>query len=118
MSELLLIYLWLKLDSVSTLLTLATCAAGMLLIVLTMWFYIEGVDSTFWSWPPIRRFAIALAILLPISILIPNSKDLAILVGAHYAIEASKTPEAAKVMTLIRRQANKMLDEALAEGKK
>ena len=46
---------------------------------------------------------------------IPSKSDVAILVGANYAFKAADTPEAQKVMTLIRKKANEMLDEQLKE---
>lgn len=41
---------------------------------------------------------------------IPSQKDVAILVGASYALDAAKSPEAAKVTSILRAKVNGYLD--------
>jgi hypothetical protein len=48
-------------------------------------------------------------------IFLPSKTDVALLVGSSIAIDMKNSPEAAKVSTLLRQQANKLLDEAIKE---
>lgn len=55
---------------------------------------------------------------LPMAILLPSSKDVAILVGTSYGLDLARSPVGAKVQSLLLQKANKLLDEELAKGAK
>lgn len=58
-----------------------------------------------------NRWLIAPAIvLLLVAGLIPSKQEIAVLVGGSYALDVAKSPEAAKLMTVIRGKANEILD--------
>lgn len=50
-----------------------------------------------------------------IGVVIPSSKDIAILAGASIAIDVARSPEGEKISKLIRAKANDMIDEELKE---
>ena len=52
------------------------------------------------------------------SIILPSKTDVAILVGANYALKAAETPEAQKVMSILRAKANEILDAEIKGEKK
>lgn len=62
-------------------------------------------------------FGIMLASLL-LTITIPNTKEAAVLIAAHYTIEAASSEEGQKLVKLLRRKANEYLDEQLNGIKK
>jgi hypothetical protein len=120
--ELLALYLWLKLDAISGLLFVvaalsAIAAAGCA---------IYGIPND-WTGAAVReaeararRFAVK--VLLPVFgasalllVILPSTKDAAILAGAHFAIQAAESPEGRKVASLLRQRINAYLDEQLAE---
>lgn len=120
--EVFFVYLWLKLDAV--LLTLLIC--GLILIASPI-NYAFRRDTTFREeeinhiksqWPSYKRaFKTGLFILL-LFVMLPSSKQTAILVGTSYAVDLAKSPEGGKVASLIRKKANDYLDEALKEAEK
>lgn len=129
--ELFVLYLWLKLDAVLGLMIGLIVLSGVTLFIGTIVAanedlpYTEARDKdnrriqhTWSTWPVTRWSTIVMAVALPTAVLMPSSKDAAILFGAHYAIKASEVPEGAKVMTLLRQRVNAYLDEALAEPAK
>jgi len=120
--ELFILYLWLKLDVFIGIFT----ALGFIFSVLTLICFIVVAnhnDSAKWTWSkekkisysiiPWKRLVSVVGICFLMSNFIPNKADTAILVGAHYALKVAETPEAAKVMKLLRQKANDLLDEEL-----
>lgn len=108
--ELFILYLWLKLNAIAAGFSFLFVAS---IIVLLAGLFIQEVclDKglyTYW-----KRTVAAILIFGSISLLLPSKTDTAILVGAHYALKVAETPEAAKVMTLLRQKANDLLDEEL-----
>jgi uncharacterized oligopeptide transporter (OPT) family protein len=110
--ELLFIYFWLKLDIFIWL--SFVLAAGISVICISD--HAKPVyNDTDEKRGESRRnkFFVAIFIALGIGIILPSSKDAAILVGAHYALALGKSEEGQKVMTLVRKKANEFLDEQI-----
>jgi hypothetical protein len=106
--ELLLIYLWLKLDLVNGI--LGWSLMGLLLATAVTWFmYVDDCldKSTF------KKFAIWSSIVLATFVVIPSTKEMAILVVANYAIDGAKSPEGQKLWNLVRLKANVILDQEI-----
>lgn len=116
--DLFLIYLWLKLD---TFVLFAGFFAG---IGFFIWGFLcipvfaadEREREGLW-YKPVRLlwksggFAIVFSCLM--WLVLPTSKDVAILVGSSIAIDMAKSPEGHKIGALIRGKANEFLDEEL-----
>lgn len=66
----------------------------------------------------IRRLVCIAACLWIVVLFAPNQKTIAVLVGGHYALKLADTPEAGKVMQVLRQKANDLLDEQLKEKAK
>ena len=118
--ELFLIYIWLKLDILFYFVGVITAGAivACLFSAMNMDKTWEGVDYVKRNKQNRDKYFIYSVIFSVALIAIPSKTDVAILVGANYAFKAAATPEAQKVMTLIRKKANEMLDEQLKEEKK
>lgn len=126
--ELFLLYLWLKLDAVGVLLIFSLIASIIFLFISShhcaeaQWnltnyrsLYDPTTQETRLSlWKPLRKkaviYSLGLAALLAV---FPSSKDVAVLVGAHLALDVVRSPEGAKVATLLRGKANEILDAEL-----
>lgn len=118
--ELFVIYLWLKVDLFINIFTWVL--APVTLIVLLVYAIARSEKSSYsieqfkTNWDnKLKKFLIISGTLFTIGILTPDSKDIAILVGASYAVDFAKSPEGAKIGTLIRKKANDYLDEQLKE---
>jgi hypothetical protein len=120
--ELFLLYIWLKLSSVVVVLSLAT--VGTVFCIIYNFIGMENYEEE--KYPTLHalykkqcnKCCVVGMVLVFLLVIIPSKTDVAILVGANYAFKAVDTPEAQKVMTLIRKKANEMLDEELKEEKK
>lgn len=116
--ELFLIYLWLKLDVI-----IGVLVGPLLLfipaIIVGVFFRLDNFDDEDTSAKLFRKYHTRLVIysagVLALGVLLPSSKETAILVGSHIAIESIKSPEGEKVGKLIRKKANDFLDEQLKE---
>lgn len=118
--ELLLIYLWLKLDSFGALLT-GVIIAG------TLFYFLgwiprvieqldredDGLGLVFCRWHSRMVWAVCGAVML--QLVTPSSKDVAILVGSSIALDVAKSPEGTKVASLLRGKANELLDEEISK---
>jgi len=118
--ELFVIYLWLKVDLFINIFTWVL--APITLIVLLVYAIARSEKNSYsieqfkTNWDnKLKKFLIISGTLFTIGILTPDSKDIAILVGASYAVDFAKSPEGAKIGTLIRKKANDYLDEQLKE---
>lgn len=123
--EVFLVYLWLKLPFLISGCVLA--AIIMVCLALAAATVIDNIKN--WSLetrrdeiPLLRKrrnkwFCSAL-VMLAIAGAVPDRVDVAMLVGTHYAVQLSGSPEGQKVTTLIRRKANEYLDEQVKEVKK
>ena len=112
--ELFLLYIWLKLGVISGFLIGVGLFLMALTIVCLMYYAIEKDKFYAKTW---RNVAFVFVVFF-VANFIPTQKEAAILVGTHYALKVTDTPEAAKVMTLLRQKANEMLDEQLKSEKK
>lgn len=122
--ELVLLYLWLKLDTIIGIFAAGCCLFLILSVVRLMACdsecqYSETQEKKAARWarhrPTIlRRFLIACAFAF-VSVSIPSRTEVAVLLGGHYALKAVNTPEAAKVMSVMRKKANEILDKELAK---
>lgn len=131
MSEVFLVYLWLKLDTISAVLF---AVSAVTIIGTVIWagpvvysFQDEHGWETSrearklqkayrkthkWLWWSMIFMAIFCFL---VGHLLPTPKQAAALVGTHYAVQLAGSPEGQKVMTLIRKKANDYLDEQLKE---
>ena len=90
MNEALLLYLFTRVDVIHgvAVILLIISSAGLLL-----WQMVEHADTG--KFPKIQRWKwMVLAVLFAITLLVPRQKDLAIIIGGTYALEAARSPEA------------------------
>lgn len=111
--ELFLLYLWLKLDSFGLVLCLFFMVG--LLIYGFSWIirtgsYYSDKDSQIKIKAKQKLILVGTMGCLVASLVLPSSKDVAILVAGSYALDLAKSPEGAKVATLLRGKANELLD--------
>jgi hypothetical protein len=121
--ELFLLYIWLKLGSISTFLILLAVIGFAVTLFMTLDIGVSRKDyvkeKRLKELTDFRKAAFIVMTTAGLgATFLPSKSDVAILVGASYAFKAADTPEAQKVMTLIRKKANEMLDEQLNEEKK
>jgi hypothetical protein len=121
--ELFLLYIWLKLGSISTFLIFLTVVGLAVTLFMTIDIGLNREDyikeNRLKELTDFRKTAFIVVVTAGLgATFLPSKSDVAILVGASYAFKAADTPEAQKVMTLIRKKANEMLDEQLNEEKK
>lgn len=118
--ELLLLYFWLKLNTIIALFVLLCVGSVAAALLRFGWCHSPYNDdetkrrlvaSKHLWW----RFASGALIGLFLANSIPNRTDTAILVGGHYALKIGETPEAAKIMSLMRKKANEILDAELSK---
>lgn len=99
MGDLLLLYVWTRLDSVnlwSGLALLVVAAVGAMLGFVRITEDDEVYDRH------LRRCGWALAILLAVQLSVPTKRDMAIIVGGKFAIEAARSPEAKEIGSAVR----------------
>lgn len=113
--ELLLIYLWLNLSTIS--MTFTIVGIGLLFVFVTTWGYQcdELHETIFNGYQKVKHNLYFSITALVIAIFIPSKTDVAILVGSSIAINMAKSPEGAKVATLLRGKANELLDAEIAK---
>jgi hypothetical protein len=117
--EVFLVYLWLKLDSITVALYIV---AGVLALAVPFVYAVGYPDGCYQETKKAykaehqntrnRCFTIGV-ICGVLALLLPGSKDTAILVATHYAGELVRSPEGTKVLTLARKKANEYLDAAI-----
>lgn len=141
--ELFLLYLWMQLNVVPWVLIPLTLLSGLCGLITffthhnddtwgTEWkklSYREREEATWVKWVEEQRktsvylkafnrckwvFLCALGLL----IVVPSQTQTAVLVAGHYALRMADSPEASKVMQVLRKRANEYLDEELKEVKK
>lgn len=118
--ELFLLYIWLKLGSISTfLITICVLLAGV-----AIWsamniseYHEKYIGKGYVKQMTDRRNKFTMYSLITLALVggLPSKTDVAILVGANYALKAAETPEAQKVMTILRAKANEILDAEIKE---
>lgn len=117
--ELFLLYLWLKMDSIITIFQTTGVVSGFIFFVTFMFSHMTS------SYEDMYKYAVEFKtktwkkwIFLPITCFmigtfLPSKTDVAVLVGGSYALDVAKSPEAAKLMTVVRGKANEILDEEI-----
>lgn len=118
--EVFLVYLWLKLDSFLAMLGFS--GVGLLFCWVVYLFgkdncYSENEKEIFANkwWNKTKKAVYAGFFCLFVATMAPSSKETASLVGTSYAVDFAKSPEGAKIGSLIRKKANDYLDEQLKE---
>ena len=129
--EVFLVYLWLKLDSLLTILGVASAISFAAFILGWIPRSVEYLDEKakgdrfdepseiaqkFCKWHT-RTLFIGI-IFTFFGLVIPSSKETAILVGTSIAVDVAKSPEGAKVAQLLRGKANELLDEQIKKLEK
>lgn len=121
--EMFLIYLWLKLD-----LLLFLVSFGSLVGIAS--FLVMGVVRTSDCWDINttqnearliklhKRVGVLTLVMGCGALLLPSSKEVAILVGSSVALDVAKSPEGTKIAALLRGKANELLDEEMNKLKK
>lgn len=66
----------------------------------------------------LHRLKWIIAALIALFVVMPSQTQTAVLVAGHYALRMADSPEASKVMLVLRKKANEYLDEELKEVKK
>lgn len=139
--ELLLLYLWMKLTTLAVLNGVAILLCGILGFVLFLgslderelpkrhifgtkeeWeaackYQVEQ-DNTRWETRVRQRLKWIIPALIALFVVMPSQTQTAVLVAGHYALRMADSPEASKVMQVLRKKANEYLDENLKEVKK
>lgn len=127
--ELFLLYVWMKLPALSWAMGLAS------LILMVIWFayWVWGCDEDSMTANTLARMAARRAgagykkamlypyyaiCLAAVNLVMPGQTQTAVLVAGHYALTMAASPEASKVMAVLRKKANEYLDEELATPKK
>lgn len=139
--ELLLLYLWMKLTTLEVLNGVAIVLCGILGFVLLLGTLGDGElpkrykfgtkeeweaackcqveqDNTRWEVRVRQRLKWIIPALIALFVVMPSQTQTAVLVAGHYALRMSDSPEASKVMQVLRKKANEYLDEELKEVKK
>ena len=111
--ELFLLYLWMKLDTFRGVL-LALGMVGTILLPFALIF----VDNS-GKWASIKRpwkwGAVVTTLTFSLFVVVPSSNQMAGLVVGGVALNAAESPEAQKMLTLLRKRANAYLDEQLKD---
>lgn len=121
--ELFLLYLWLKVDTfIGFFSTLGIISTNLFVITLGWSLQVDSWEDGYKAGVTFRTKLWKRWILLPISCLalatlLPSKTDIAVLVGGSYALDVAKSPEAAKLMTVIRGKANEILDQQIKDLK-
>lgn len=118
--EVFLVYLWLKLDSFLMSLFFIGFFFLFSWVIYCIgksecWSKEEKQDFTDKWWKKTKKAVYAGFFCLFIVLLAPSAKETAILVGTSYAVDFAKSPEGAKIGSLIRKKANDYLDEQIKE---
>ncbi len=128
--ELLFIYFWLKLDRFITFSWALWIFVGVFWLFLWLWILScekrgpfgadkENIKQSLLQTKKLR-LVLSFVFLFGLfsSLLMPTSKETAILVASHYAMEFSKSPEGVKVWAIARKTANNILDQVNKEVSK
>lgn len=121
--ELFLIYLWLKLDGLVISLAIMAFVLGLMVFIMLFPRLVDEWDVNPTDGEKVaikwhKRSITLFVIMLCASVILPSSKDMAILVGSSIAIDAIKSPEGQKISVLLRGKANELLDAEIEKLKK
>lgn len=120
--ELFILYLWLQLPGIFGLLLALTIASAICLAGISVyslpWMERNEVDNERIADSYFKKLPKLIGIVcffVCSATFLPSKTDVAVLIGGHYAMKLADTPEAGKVVSLLRKKANEMLDEELAK---
>jgi len=139
--ELFLLYVWMKLSTLAILNGIAiflSCALGVVLFLVMSDYESlpkrsdyrnreeweeackrhEEQKGSLWEIRVLHRLKWIIAALIALFVVMPSQTQTAVLVAGHYALRMADSPEASKVMLVLRKKANEYLDEELKEVKK
>ena len=111
--ELFLLYLWMKLDTFRGVLLALGMVGTILLSFVLLWLSEDGVWASIkrpWKWG-----AVVTTLTFSLFVVVPSSNQMAGLVVGGVALNAAESPEAQKMLTLLRKRANAYLDEQLKD---
>ena len=135
--ELFLLYVWMKLSTIQVVLGIFI-AAGVVAVlccviallndsILRRYNYdtreewetaVEAKKKNRTPYRLLQRLKWAIPALIALFVVMPSQTQTAVLVAGHYALRMADSPEASKVMQVLRKKANEYLDEELKEVKK
>ena len=113
--ELFLLYLWMKLDTFREMLLAGGLFGMVLLSFALIWVVDENPlrDKRLRSW----KWGVAVTLsFFSLFVVVPSSNQMAGLVVGGVALNAAESPEAQKMLTLLRKRANAYLDEQLKDN--
>ena len=135
--ELFLLYVWMKLSTILVVLGIFIAAGvvAVLFCVITLlddsvpkrynydtreeWeTAVEAKKKNRGPYRLLQRLKWAIPALIALFVVMPSQTQTAVLVAGHYALRMADSPEASKVMQVLRKKANEYLDENLKEVKK
>jgi ammonia channel protein AmtB len=112
--EVFMVYLWLKLDSVVSVFAVTTVISGIAAVVLgIIYLNLYNEEEKESVMRLLKKDMIIVFFGVCVCTFLPTTRQAAILIGTHYAVELKNSPEGQKVMTLIRKKANEYLDDEL-----
>lgn len=122
--EVFLVFLLLKLDAIRNALVALTFILGIVAVLSLVVYFMnycdyrlyheDGKPDVWRKFPaPVRVMVWVFPFMSVMAILSPTTKELAILIGAHYVVEAASSPEGIKAQVLVRQKLNELLDEQL-----
>ena len=135
--ELLLLYLWMKLPTIQVVLGIFIAAGVVAVLFCASTLLDDSVPKRYnydtreeWEtaveakkknrgpYRLLQRLKWAIPALIALFVVMPSQTQTAVLVAGHYALRMADSPEASKVMQVLRKKANEYLDEELKEVKK
>lgn len=136
--ELFLLYVWMKLSTIQVVLGIFIAAGVVAVLFCVIALYLDdsipgrysydtreewetAVEAKKKNMPPYRllqRLKWAIPALIALFVVMPSQTQTAVLVARHYALRMADSPEASKVLQVLRKKANEYLDEELKEVKK
>lgn len=110
--ELVLLYLWMKLDGTIILMSVIAIIAGLLIFFKKM---SNAIDKTDY---PIKLEVWVYVVALILATGLPTSKQTGVLVVTHYGIKMAESDIGHKIVELAKAKANEYLDDQIEKVKK
>ena len=135
--ELFLLYVWMKLSTIQVVLGIFIAAGVVAVLFCAATLLDDSVPKRYnydtreeWEtaveakkknrgpYRLLQRLKWAIPALIALFVVMPSQTQTAVLVAGHYALRMADSPEASKVMQVLRKKANEYLDEELKEVRK
>lgn len=135
--ELFLLYVWMKLSTIQVVLGIFIAAGVVAVLFCAITLLDDSVPKRYnydtreeWEtaveakkknrgpYRLLQRLKWAIPALIALFVVMPSQTQTAVLVAGHYALRMTDSPEASKVMQVLRKKANEYLDEELKEVRK